>query len=89
MFTLHQASTQCRNMMNYLMCFFCAPDQYLWYIKKYTIEVFFLFILIKIISFRRVKICQTFCDELYEHCKTAEFSGNIIGMFSYLFFSRY
>ena len=34
MFTLHQASTQCRNMMNYLMCFFCAPDQYLWYIKK-------------------------------------------------------
>jgi hypothetical protein len=34
MFTLHQASTQCRNMMNYLMCFFCAPNQYLWYIKK-------------------------------------------------------
>lgn len=34
MFTLHQASKQCRNMMNYLMCFFCAPDQYLWYIKK-------------------------------------------------------
>ena len=34
MFTLHQASAQCRNMMNYLMCFFCAPDQYLWYIKK-------------------------------------------------------
>ena len=34
MFTLHQASRQCRNMMNYLMCFFCAPDQYLWYIKR-------------------------------------------------------
>ncbi|CAF3040301.1 unnamed protein product [Rotaria socialis] len=61
MFTLHQASAQCRNMMNYLMCFFCAPDQYLWYIKK------------------RVKICQTFCDELYKNCKTAEFSGNVIG----------
>ncbi|CAF4942776.1 unnamed protein product, partial [Rotaria sp. Silwood1] len=61
MFTLHQASIQCRNMMNYLMCFFCAPDQYLWYIKK------------------RVKICQTFCDELYKNCKTAEFSGNMIG----------
>ncbi|CAF1555852.1 unnamed protein product [Adineta steineri] len=62
MYTLHQASTQCRNMMNYLMCFFCAPDQYLWYIKK------------------RVKICETFCNEFYQHCKTAEFSGNTIGM---------
>ncbi|CAF3598495.1 unnamed protein product [Adineta steineri] len=61
MYTLHQASTQCRNMMNYLMCFFCAPDQYLWYIKK------------------RVKICETFCNEFYQHCKTAEFSGNTIG----------
>ncbi len=31
------------------------------------------------ILFRRVKICQIFCDELYKHCKTAEFNGNIIG----------
>ena len=28
--------------------------------------------------FRRVKICQSFCDELYKQCKTAEFNGNII-----------
>ncbi|UJR09846.1 hypothetical protein I4U23_014071 [Adineta vaga] len=34
MYTLHKASSACQNMMNYLMCFFCAPDQYLWYIKK-------------------------------------------------------
>ncbi|CAF3705280.1 unnamed protein product [Rotaria sordida] len=36
---------------------------------------FYLFIFL----FRHVKICQTFCDELYKNCKTAEFSGNIIG----------
>ncbi len=34
MYTLHQASKRCHDLMNYLMCFFCAPDQYLWYIKK-------------------------------------------------------
>lgn len=34
MFTLHRASTRCRNLINYLMCFFCAPDQYLWYIRR-------------------------------------------------------
>jgi len=62
MFTLYRASTACRNMVNYLMCFFCAPDQYLWYIK------------------RRVKVCQTFCDELHKQCRLAEFNGNIIGV---------
>ena len=29
-------------------------------------------------SSRRVKICQRFCDELYKHCKSAEFNGNTI-----------
>jgi hypothetical protein len=43
-----------------LCVFFCTPNQYLWYIK-------------------------TFSDELYKHCKTAAFSGNIICMFWYLF----
>ncbi|CAF1049888.1 unnamed protein product [Didymodactylos carnosus] len=34
MFTLHQCSTKCRNMINYMMCFFCDPNQFLWYIKR-------------------------------------------------------
>ena len=29
-------------------------------------------------DFRRVKVCQHFCDELYKHCKDAEFNGNNI-----------
>jgi hypothetical protein len=31
MFTLNQASQQCMNLMNYMMCYFCSPDQYIWY----------------------------------------------------------
>ncbi|KAK7093770.1 uncharacterized protein [Littorina saxatilis] len=31
---LHSASRSCRNQLNYLMCFFCSPDQHLWFIKQ-------------------------------------------------------
>ncbi len=31
MFTLNEASNQCMNLMNYMMCYFCSPDQYIWY----------------------------------------------------------
>ncbi|KAL4220923.1 hypothetical protein ACF0H5_019189 [Mactra antiquata] len=31
MLPLYEASQDCRNRINYMMCFFCSPDQYLWY----------------------------------------------------------
>ncbi|XP_025082769.1 uncharacterized protein LOC112557241 [Pomacea canaliculata] len=31
---LHSATRACRNQLNYLMCFFCSPDQHLWYIDQ-------------------------------------------------------
>ncbi len=31
MFTLNRASKQCMNLMNYMMCYFCSPEQYIWY----------------------------------------------------------
>jgi hypothetical protein len=43
MFTLYRASQTCMNMMNYMMCYFCSPDQYvnifrLLYSMFYTFE---------------------------------------------------
>ncbi len=37
MFTLYRASKQCMNMMNYMMCFFCSPDQFIWYRQNHAI----------------------------------------------------
>ncbi|XP_067658660.1 uncharacterized protein [Haliotis asinina] len=34
MYPLHQATKICRFQMNYLMCYFCSPDQYLFYRDK-------------------------------------------------------
>ncbi|ESO99385.1 hypothetical protein LOTGIDRAFT_158471 [Lottia gigantea] len=31
---LFAASKTCANMMNYLMCFFCSPDQHIWYKQR-------------------------------------------------------
>ncbi|XP_076451341.1 uncharacterized protein LOC143287283 [Babylonia areolata] len=31
---LHSATRSCRNQLNYLMCFFCSPDQHLWFINQ-------------------------------------------------------
>ncbi|XP_033763807.1 uncharacterized protein LOC117345000 [Pecten maximus] len=34
MFSLYGATKNCKNHMNYLMCYFCDPDQYRWYKSK-------------------------------------------------------
>ncbi|XP_060555180.1 uncharacterized protein LOC132716051 [Ruditapes philippinarum] len=31
MLPLYMASKDCRNHINYMMCYFCSPDQYHWY----------------------------------------------------------
>ena len=31
MMPLQTSSESCRNHMNYLMCYFCSPEQYLWF----------------------------------------------------------
>ena len=33
MFPLYGATTECRSHINYMMCYFCSPDQYRWYDK--------------------------------------------------------
>ncbi|XP_060084774.1 uncharacterized protein LOC132564029 [Ylistrum balloti] len=34
MFSLYGATKNCKNHMNYLMCYFCDPEQYRWYKSK-------------------------------------------------------
>ncbi|XP_074655706.1 uncharacterized protein LOC141909219 [Tubulanus polymorphus] len=34
MYPLHKASKSCANKLNYMMCYFCSPEQHLWYRKK-------------------------------------------------------
>ena len=34
MMPLQTSSEDCRNRMNYLMCYFCSPDQSTWYREK-------------------------------------------------------
>lgn len=60
MLPLQTSSEKCRNHMNYLMCYFCSPDQYIWYKDK-------------------VKVCKSFCDALYSHCKDAKYKDVQIG----------
>ncbi|XP_019628146.1 PREDICTED: uncharacterized protein LOC109472735 [Branchiostoma belcheri] len=31
MYPLFGATQKCRNVLNYMMCYFCSPEQYLWY----------------------------------------------------------
>jgi len=31
MLPLYEANIDCRNRMNYMMCYFCSPDQFHWY----------------------------------------------------------
>ncbi|KAK7502501.1 hypothetical protein BaRGS_00006454 [Batillaria attramentaria] len=31
---LHSATRSCRNQLNYLMCYFCSPNQHLWFINQ-------------------------------------------------------
>ncbi|XP_050413286.1 uncharacterized protein LOC126827793 [Patella vulgata] len=34
MYPLYEATKTCSNMMNYLMCYFCSPDQHIWYKQR-------------------------------------------------------
>ncbi|CAH1773573.1 unnamed protein product, partial [Owenia fusiformis] len=34
MLPLHDATVDCRNKINYMMCYFCSPEQHRWYDKK-------------------------------------------------------
>ena len=31
MLPLYQANNDCKNRVNYMMCYFCSPDQFHWY----------------------------------------------------------
>ncbi|BFZ24006.1 hypothetical protein BsWGS_27045 [Bradybaena similaris] len=60
---LYKATKLCRNYINFLMCFFCSPDQY----KFYTLKN------------RKAEVCLNYCESLYEECKTAGFNKTLIG----------
>lgn len=49
----------CYNRMNYLMCYFCSPQQNLWYNQT-------------------LSICHSYCEDLYNHCSSAEYNGQSI-----------
>ncbi|KAK2155278.1 hypothetical protein LSH36_244g04005 [Paralvinella palmiformis] len=34
MYPLYGASKECSDRINYLMCYFCSPEQYIWYNRK-------------------------------------------------------
>ena len=55
------SSEDCLNHMNYLMCYFCSPDQYKWFKDG------------------KLHICKSFCDDIFTHCKDAEYDGKSIG----------
>ncbi|XP_022337690.2 uncharacterized protein LOC111133518 isoform X2 [Crassostrea virginica] len=61
---LYGASRECTNHMNYMMCYFCAPDQVNWYHKDKD---------------RKVHVCTDFCKSVYHHCQEALFEGTRIG----------
>ena len=58
---LATSSEDCRNHMNYMMCYFCSPEQYKWFKEG------------------KVRICKSFCDDIYSHCKDAKYDGKAIG----------
>lgn len=64
MMPLYGASKACQNQMNYMMCFFCDPDQHTWYNEE---------------TGKKVHICADFCRSVYQSCKTAEYEGSDIG----------
>lgn len=55
------SSEDCLNHMNYMMCYFCSPDQYKWFKDG------------------KLHICKSFCDDIFTHCKDAEYDGKSIG----------
>ena len=57
---LATSSEECRNHMNYLMCYFCSPDQYKWFKDG------------------KLRICTSFCDDIFSHCKDAKYDGKAI-----------
>ncbi|XP_048736667.1 uncharacterized protein LOC125651876 [Ostrea edulis] len=61
---LYGASKDCTNHMNYMMCYFCAPDQVHWYHKEEN---------------KKVHVCIDFCKSLYHHCQGAIHDGKRIG----------
>lgn len=54
------SSEDCRNHMNYMMCYFCSPDQYKWFKDG------------------KLRMCKSFCDDIFSHCKDAEYNGKTI-----------
>ncbi|XP_062598040.1 uncharacterized protein LOC134259478 [Saccostrea cucullata] len=61
---LYGASRDCTNHLNYMMCYFCAPDQVHWYHKDEE---------------KKVHVCTDFCKSVYHHCQGAFYDGKRIG----------
>lgn len=61
---LFGASRECTNHVNYMMCYFCAPDQVHWYHKDQD---------------RKVHVCIDFCKSVHHHCQGAMYEGIRIG----------
>ena len=55
------SSDECLNHLNYMMCYFCSPEQSRWFRQG------------------KLHICQSFCDDIYKHCKDAKYDGKTIG----------
>ncbi|XP_063408603.1 uncharacterized protein LOC134692112 [Mytilus trossulus] len=64
MFPLYEASQACQNQLNYMMCFFCDPNQRIWYNQD---------------TDHKVHICADFCRMVYKSCRSAQYNGNEIG----------
>lgn len=56
---LTSASIRCQQRMEYLRCYFCSANQGNWYDRNAN----------------RFIVCNSFCDTIFEHCRTAEYNG--------------
>lgn len=64
MLPLYGASQGCQNQLNYMMCYFCDPNQYIWY---------------NIDTEHKVHVCADFCRMVYRSCRAAQYNGIAIG----------
>ncbi|RDD39115.1 hypothetical protein TrispH2_008838 [Trichoplax sp. H2] len=58
---LTSASAPCQQRMEYLRCYFCSPNQGNWYNR----------------SAGRFIICSSFCNTIFNHCRTAIYNGTL------------
>ncbi|OQV24577.1 hypothetical protein BV898_01637 [Hypsibius exemplaris] len=61
---LQGASENCMRHLNYMICWVCDPMQYNFYLN----------------GWRRLKMCESFCDEVLDACRDAKLKGDPVGL---------